>query len=158
MTDYGAAKAKGDRRKKILAIIGVAVVVVAGVAFLVWSNWESRTRKIATSDAVVAADSITGPPCEPGTAAGKLGRGDQWETLVFTEVEFGRRIGHADCAVAKDDSKSGFRSVCQFSSPAELRVVTQDGARHYFDVGLGQPATVIVSESGVQCVKAANNF
>jgi hypothetical protein len=158
MTDYGAVKKKGDRAKKRALIVALVALAAAGVAFLLWSNRDSRERAIATSSAEVNAHAIVGPPCEAGTAAGKLGRGDQWMTVPFNQIEFGRRIGHADCGVAQDDSKSGYKSVCQFSSPAEIKVVTKDGAAHYFDVGLGQKATVTVTDTAVTCVKAASKF
>jgi len=157
MSDFGSTKDRKDRLKLRLAIIVFAILAIGGVAFLLWSNQSSRERIVAESTAVVEAQKVSGPPCEPGTREGKLGRGDEWLTLVFQQVEYSRRIGHADCAVAADKSKSGLKAVCQFSSPAELRVVTKDGPR-YFDVGLGRPATVTVADSGVSCVKASSIF
>ena len=152
MTDYTVARGKDARRIRLIAAIVGLVLVVGGLAFLHWSNGNSRDRAIADASAATGADKVSGPPCDPGTPAGKLGRGDAWKTLTFNQVEYGRRVGNADCGVAKDKSKSGFKSVCRFNAPAELRIVAKDGP-HYFDLGLGVPATVIVADSGVSCVK-----
>jgi hypothetical protein len=73
----------------------------------------------------------------------------------FNDAQYGRRIGHVDCEISADKaSKSGFKGVCQFSSPAEIKVVPKNGPPVYFEAGLGVPATTIVSDAGVTCILA----
>jgi hypothetical protein len=153
MNDYGMRPNRRAKRMAIYLAILVAVMAAAGVALLLYSNKDSRERAIAGSTAAMGGGPAAGPPCDPGTPQGKLGRGDAWKTITFNGVEYGRRVGNVDCGVTKDRSKSGFKAVCRFNAPAELRVMTKDGP-HYFDVGLGRPATVIVSDNGVACVRA----
>ena len=153
MSDFGVSSKPPNKGRARAFIIAAAVLAVAGVAFLLWSNQDSRRRAIEGATATIKAEAVQGAPCAPGTPEGKLGRGDQWLTATFTEVQFGRRIGHMDCAVAEDKAApDGYRSVCQFSSPAELKVVTKAGTATYFDLGLGVPATVIVAGEKVSCV------
>lgn len=152
MSDYGVRRNRPARRMVLRLAAIFVVLVAAGVAFVVWSNNESRQRTLANSGSAIGAGATVGTPCGLGTPQGKLGRGDAWKTNVFNDVEYGRRAGDVDCGVEKDKGRSGFKSVCQFDAPAELRVVTKDGPL-YFDVGLGEPATVVASDTGVACVK-----
>lgn len=151
MSDYGVRPNRAAKRMVVRLAILLAVLAAAGVAFLLWSNKDSRDRAIANSTASISE--AAGPPCDPGTPEGKLGRGDVWKSSQFNGLEFGRRVGNIDCGVAKDKSKSGLKTICQFTAPAELRVTTKDGP-HYFDVGLGHPATVTVSDAGIACIKS----
>lgn len=154
--DFGAPKRKADQRKLRLALILLAVLVVGAVAVLLWTNMDSRRRAIEGAGAQVAPQALIGPPCALGTPQGKLGRGDDWKNSAFNGLVLGRRIGHMECALAPDKAApEGYRRVCQFSSPAELKVVTKGGAVSYFDIGLGKPATVIVTGEQVACVLPA---
>jgi hypothetical protein len=151
MSDYGARPNRPLRRMTIRLVIIFALLVAGGVAFLLWSNVNSRARTLANASTSIAARALIGTPCKAGTAQGELGRGDAWKTNIFNDVEYGRRVGDVECAVTKDKSPSGFKSVCQFDAPAELRVVDKSGAR-YFEIGLGVPATLVMADSGLTCV------
>lgn len=158
MSDFGASK-NGKGKPKPVVIIALAAAIAAGaVGFMVFADRDSTNRAVEKASAASGATGITGPACAAGTAEGKLGRGDDWMMHEFNDNLFGRRIGHTDCALTAAGGGQ-FDAVCQFSSPAELKVVTKSGQETYFDIGLGQPATVTVkADQTVSCVMAANAF
>ena len=157
MTDYGAERGKGPKRRKWKTIIAIKLFVVITLGTVAITNMISKHNIIAASTADVQADKIVGPPCPAGTPQGNMGRGDQWMMFQFNDAQYGRRIGHVDCEISADKaSKSGFKGVCQFSSPAEIKVVPKSGSPVYFETGLGNPATTIVSDAGVRCVLAGS--
>ena len=157
MTDYGAERGKGPKRRKWKTIIAIKLFVVITLGTVAITNMISKHNIIAASTAEVQADKIVGPPCPVGTPAGSLGRGDDWMMFEFNNAQYGRRVGHADCEVSADKkSKSGYKSVCQFTSPAELKVVRAGMPTLYFETGIGNPVTTTVSDAGVSCVMAGN--
>ena len=157
MTDYGAERGNGPRRQKWKTIIAIAAFVVITLGAVAITNVISKHNIIAASTADVQADNIVGLPCRPGTPHGELGRGDAWMMFQFNDAQYGRRIGHVDCAISADKaSQSGFKGVCQFSSPAEIKVVPKNAPPVYFETGLGVAATTIVSDAGVTCIMAGS--
>jgi hypothetical protein len=157
MSDYGAPK-KAKNKSRTIGVIAIAALIAAGsVGFLIFADRDSTNRAVEKASAASGAVGISGPACAAGTPQGKLGRGDEWMMHEFNDNQFGRRIGHVDCALAAAGGGK-FDAVCQFSSPAELKVVTKTGET-YFDIGLGQPATVTVkADNTVSCVMASNAF
>ena len=99
---------------------------------------------------------LEGPPCPQLAAAAFTARGiapEESMRLGTAVVRF--RFGRAECN-ATGSSGGGWDSaaqpICHFSSPALLHVTTASGGEFYFDPGVGQPASLALSESAARCV------
>ncbi len=143
------------------ALVGIALVGVGLIALMAWSDGRARQRRDADE---AAYWNITGPPCPSLTGeafrAARLKAprafdygGSRAGTLTYGVVRFGRFAGHASCNQAPNGLHT--RLICQFTSPAALRIRTARGEVFYVP-GVGRPATVIVDRDVPRCVMASN--
>ena len=155
--DYGdPARNRAAPIWAVALIIG-ALVTLTIVGGLMGYDWFTRqSQAVAQSRTLTAAFDIRGAPCPTLAHADYLAQGLQPRTTFeFQNVKFGRRFGHADCAVVayRDASGAGGHPVCQFTAPA-LLVITTGGVESYFAPGVGVPATVSVENGQARCVLA----
>ncbi len=130
-------------------VIGMTVVAV--------TSYQNRVQKIAESEAATTPSATVGPPCPVLTKA----EFDALEvkpkkTFIFNEVTFDRRFGHVECNVVSDGGGTGFAPLCQFTSPAVLKVTTKRG-EFYFKTGVGKPVTVSTPGGIPKCVVAGKS-
>ncbi len=156
--DYGdPARNRAAPIWAVALVIG-ALVTLTIVGGLLGYDWFTRqSQAVAQSRVLTAAYDIRGAPCPALTHADYLAQGLQPRTwFEFEKVKFGRRFGHADCAVVafRDASGAGGHPVCQFTAPALLVVTTAAGVDSYFAPGVGAPATVSVENGQPRCVLA----
>lgn len=125
-----------------------------------WSGWYLTTNyrdAIQLRIADAKAWRIEGPPCPRITQAQVLRpRQKGLRRFEFEGVVFFRRYGHVECAAIRDDGGRGGRlyPVCQFTSPTDLIVRTDDG-EWYFRPGPGRPATISTANGAPSCVVAS---
>ncbi|MDP3852343.1 hypothetical protein [Phenylobacterium sp.] len=120
------------------------------------TSYQNRMQKIAESEAAANPATIAGPPCPVLSAAAFDALPVKpKKTFIFNEVTFDRRFGHVGCNVVSDGGGTGFAPICQFTSPAVLKVTTKRG-QFYFKPGVGQPVTVTLRGGTPSCVMAAN--
>ncbi|HEX2800553.1 MAG TPA: hypothetical protein VHN73_00665 [Phenylobacterium sp.] len=100
---------------------------------------------------------IQGPPCPAVTA-------EVWaakhqvapKTFDYDGDTLGRVAGHVSCQDVMAGGGKGLihNQVCQFTSPAALKITTPKGD-FYFLPGVGRPATVVIEHDLPRCVLAS---
>lgn len=148
--DYGVRPA---RRIPWLTIIGVALAVLIVGGMMANELLKRRALAIATAKEW----SIAGPPCPTITAAEFTARKFRLrQTFDYGGATFARSAGHVSCASVADKGGKGLGSfpVCQFTSPAVVKVTTAKG-EFFFVPGAGQPATVSAPHGVAACVMAS---
>ena len=151
--DFGG---RTPRKKPPYVWIGAAALILLaliGASFI--PAW-LKQRNAAMAD--FAAWSVDGPPCPTATPAQFAAeRREAPKTLVFSEIQFARQYGHANCLYLHYDGGKSSETfpACQFISPANLTVTTPKGTFHFVP-GLGQSATVFVEHDQPRCVMAIN--
>jgi hypothetical protein len=155
--DFGASR-KGRDGFHLKTPIVIACLVAAAIVAAVWSV-RQQSIQIADATADTHAEEIVGPPCPPVVNAHFKQPLLPINAFDWDGVRFGRRFGEAECsAVARKNLLgNGYEHLCQFSSPAVLSVVTAKGA-FYFELSLGQEASVFVADGVARCVMASPYF
>jgi hypothetical protein len=145
-----ADRPKG-RGAGVWLLIGIGCLLVL-VPAAVWS-WN---RHIEAAVANAKAWTITGPPCPTLTRQAYLaGAVHADHAFQLGDVGFARAYGHVSCNFIANDGGRGLGDypVCQFTSPAVLRITTPQ-AEVYFFPSTG-PATVSVPHGTPRCVMAS---
>lgn len=122
------------------------VLVAAAVAAL-W--WQRQSQGVADYRHWV----VKGPPCAATSKAALDAAGVELrETNVIDQVRFDRAFGHVSCTDVHDKGGRGFGvvSVCQFSSPQALGVITPKG-RFYYLLPAARPVVVSVERDVPVC-------
>ena len=144
--DYG-----GLRFRRIHGFM-LAVAVLSTVAVAAFYGY-AYLRDQGKAKARAESFDFAGAQCEAlGPADMAARRLKIRNKFLYEEIEFGRAVGHADCAALK----TGFLGLstvpaCQFTSPAALVVTTRKGEFFYVPQA-GQPATVVVHDGVPKCV------
>jgi hypothetical protein len=95
---------------------------------------------------------LAGTPCATLTAEAFQQRGVTLKhSASMNEVAIKRQFGNAKCGGATSGNATRGGSTCELSSPGLVQV-TADGADTYFDIPVGEPATIDVSGGQVRCV------
>lgn len=152
-SDFGS---RSRAKKPPYGWIAAAVLILLGLIGASFIPAWLKARNTAVAD--FAAWSVDGPPCPTVTPAQFVAeRREAPKALLFSEVQFSRQYGHANCLYLHYDGGKSPETfpACQFTSPANLAVVTPKGTFH-FTPGLGQPATVFVEHDQPRCVMAIN--
>jgi hypothetical protein len=154
MTDYGAR----TRERPVLPLpaIGIALGLTAAIAGA--AEHYSLSKRAELGEATAREWTITGSPCPAVSAADFVRRKLQApQSFAYDDAVFGRRFGHVSCGAVADHGGRGLRSypVCQFTSPAVLRVKTPKG-EFFFAPGVGKPATISIPHGVPRCVMASN--
>ena len=148
--DYGGVRMRGIHA----VLLAVAVLSTLGVAsFYGYAYFRDQQKAQARAQAF----DFAGAACEALTPAEFAARRLRIRnTFAYEEVEFGRAVGHADCAALKQ-GVLGLTTTpaCQFTSPVALSARTSKGER-FWAVKVGQPATVFIDEGEPRCVEGAN--
>jgi hypothetical protein len=99
------------------------------------------------------APELAGTPCATLTAEAFQQRGATLKnSSTLGAVTLRRQFGKAECAATTDGEGKGVGAgTCEFSSPGVTHV-SANGADHYFDIPVGEPATIQVSGGDVRCV------
>jgi hypothetical protein len=149
--DYGVRPA---RRIPWLWIIGIILGITLVSGLTTREFLKRRTEAVATAKAWA----ITGPPCPTVSAAEFEAKKYRLRaSFDYGGATFARTAGHVDCAavVPKGGTAlTGAYPVCQFTSPAVVKLTTSKG-EFYFVPGAGQPATVSAPDGVGQCVMAS---
>jgi hypothetical protein len=146
--DFGSV-----RRFGMAHVIGAVVVITAAIGMLTYEFVRDRNANIATAKAW----DIQGPPCPALTQA-------EWtarhllapKTFDYDGVTLGRWSGDASCSDVKAGGGTGLRTdkICQFTNPSVLTVMSPAG-RYFYNVGIGQPATLSIHRDVPRCVLAS---
>lgn len=137
-------------------VIAIAVVVALAVPTLIAVLSLQKNRREAV--ALAEANLVTGPPCPAVSAAAFAARGFKVKNpLNYDGAVMWRSAGHVSCSPIAYDGGRGLDTypVCQFTSPAALKVTTAKGD-FYFVPGIGKPATVATPQGVARCVLASN--
>ena len=99
------------------------------------------------------AAELAGAPCATLSAEAFQQRGATLKnSSTLGAVTLRRQFGKAECAGTTDGEGNGIGAgTCQFSSPGVTHVAVS-GTDHYFDIPVGEPATITVSGGDVRCV------
>lgn len=136
--------------------IALAALTFLGLVGWIYGGSYLRQRDLALDRAAGAA--VAGPPCEPLTAAAFAARKlSAPKATRYEGVTFARRFGHVECSALRYGGGWGSDTypVCQFTSPAALRVKTAQG-EWFFAPPPGQPATVAVPHGQPRCLLGSN--
>ena len=99
-----------------------------------------------------ASAPLAGAPCPTLTADAFQQRGATLKnTSSVNDVTVRRQFGNADCSATTGGSGQGSGGRCALSSPGVVQV-TAAGADTFFDIPVGEPATIQVSGGDVRCV------
>ena len=99
-----------------------------------------------------AAPALAGAPCPTLTADAFQQRGAKLKnTSTINDVSMRRQFGSAQCSGTISGNAGGSGGSCEFSSPGVVQV-TAGGADTYFDIPVGEPATIQVSGGETRCV------
>ena len=99
-----------------------------------------------------APEPLAGTPCAALTAEQFQQRGVTLKNSAsMNEVTIKRQFGNADCGGSTSGNATRGGSTCRLGSPGVTHVAV-DGANHYFDIPMGEPATIQVSGGDVRCV------
>lgn len=107
----------------------------------------------ACGEAGNAPAPLAGTPCPTVTAEALQQRGAPAlkNSSTINDVTVRRQFGNAQCGAAMSGSGKGSGGRCELGSPGVVQV-TANGADTYFDIPVGQPATIDVSGGQVRCV------
>ena len=98
------------------------------------------------------APAPAGTPCAALTAEQFQARGvTPKHAATMNEVTIRRQFGAASCGGSTAGRARRGGASCELSSPGVTQV-SADGAEHYFDIPVGEPATITVSGGDVRCV------
>jgi hypothetical protein len=146
----------GERVRRQGAPLDKLWIAAAAALVLVFpATWLLQWRETVPA---ARSWSPAGRPCpEIPAQAFQARRLQAPEAFGFRGVTFFHRFGHASCRMIRYGGGRGIGDypVCQFTGPATL-AVTADGQTSYYDLGVGQPATVSVRHGEVQCVMASH--
>ena len=93
-----------------------------------------------------------GAPCAVLTAEQFQARGVTLKnTSTMNEVTVRRQFGNASCGGSTAGRARRGGASCELGSPGVTQV-TVGGADHYFDIPVGEPASITVSGGEVRCV------
>jgi hypothetical protein len=142
--------------RRYLIIGGILLLGIGGsvLHFL----WPTISANHESSIAEAKAWTISGTPCPTLTAeAFQAQRVKPRHTFDYREVKISRAYGHVECRQIKNDRGQGLgnHTVCQFTSPALLKVVTSKG-EFFFLPGIGHPATIAIEDGVARCVIAGD--
>ena len=106
----------------------------------------------ACSGADDAPAPLAGTPCATLTAEAVQQRGVTLKnSSSINDVTVRRQFGNAQCGATVAGSGEGAGGRCMLGSPGVVQV-TANGADTWFDIPVGQPATIDVSGGEVRCV------
>ena len=95
---------------------------------------------------------LAGAPCGTLTAEAFQQRGVALKnSSSINDVTVRRQFGNAQCGASVGGSGKGSGGRCELGSPGVVQV-TAGGADIYFDIPVGEPATIDVSGGEVRCV------
>ncbi len=95
---------------------------------------------------------LAGTPCAALTAAAFQQRGVNLKnSATINDVTVRRQFGNAQCGGTTSGNDGGSGGRCELSSPGVVQV-TAGGADTFFDIPVGEPATIDVSGGEVRCV------
>ncbi|HEX8570202.1 MAG TPA: hypothetical protein VF699_09820 [Caulobacteraceae bacterium] len=98
------------------------------------------------------APALAGAPCPTLTAEAFQQRGVTLKNnSAFNDLAVRRQFGGANCTGTTSGNNSGKGGSCELSSPGVTHV-TVGGRDTYFDIPVGEPATIQVSGGEVRCV------
>jgi hypothetical protein len=149
----GILESGAGRRAGRIVTLGIAAGAVVGLVMVAGIHIATVPR--AAADRAYWA--VSGPPCPAATQADL----DRIDRPLAQVVDFGEgRFARISGAVLCSDITNGLGLVqgtaCQFNSPRALAVWSK-GGHALFELPLGQPATVTVSEDRPpRCVMAAH--
>ena len=106
---------------------------------------------------IAKAWNIQGPPCPAVTATDWAAKHQAApKTFDYAGDTLGRVAGHVSCQDVMASGGQGLvqNQVCQFTSPAALKITTPKGD-FYFLPGVGQPATIVIEHDLPRCVLAS---
>jgi hypothetical protein len=134
---------------KISLLAGLALAAALAIGI----GAASRLRHGPDEAADAQFYTVTGPPCPTLTAAaygaGAIKVGPRFE---YGDVTFGRAYGYVSCGWLPGGLLGLTpHPVCEFTNPGVMEVQTPTGPT-YFAPGLGQPATVAVTDGQPRCV------
>ncbi|MET0273307.1 MAG: hypothetical protein ABW360_09975 [Phenylobacterium sp.] len=130
------------------------VTAILGVVLLAWLGGAEFMKRRAAALVTAKEWAIDGDPCPTITAAEFAAKNYRLRmSFDYGGAQFARAAGHVSCAAVayKGGKGLGEFPVCQFTSPAVVRVVTKQG-EFYFVPGVGKPATVSVPHGVGACV------
>lgn len=141
------------RRRRQLTVTGV--IIGLGIAAFVASQVPGYLIRHGEAAQLARDWTLTGPPCPSLTAEAFAAQGLKApKAFEYGDVVMARQFGHVSCVKLK--GKDGVEyPVCQFTSPATLKVTTARGEA-YFAPGVGHPATVSTEGGVARCVIAGN--
>ena len=96
---------------------------------------------------------LAGTSCAPLTAEAVQQRGGPAlkNSATINDVTVRRQFGDAQCSGTTRGNRGGAGGRCELGSPGVVQV-TANGAETYFDIPVGEPATIDVSGGQVRCV------
>ena len=96
---------------------------------------------------------LAGTPCATLTAEALQQRGGRAlnNRSTINDVTVRRQFGNAQCGATMAGTGKGAGGRCELSSPGVVQV-TANGADTFFDIPVGEPATIDVSGGQVRCV------
>ena len=106
----------------------------------------------ACGEADNAPAPLAGTPCPTLTAAAFQERGATLKnSSTINDVTIRRQFGNAQCGSTVAGSGEGSGGRCELSSPGVVQV-TGAGTDTFFDIPVGEPATIQVSGGEARCV------
>ena len=95
---------------------------------------------------------LAGTPCATLTAEAFQQRGVTLKhSAGLDNVTVRRQFGNANCSGTTQGDRGGRGGRCELSSPGVVQV-TANGADTYYDIPVGEPATIDASGGQVRCV------
>lgn len=143
-----------QRRRRRQVVFTGAIVGLGIVAFTA-SQVPGYLKRHGEAAQLAKDWTLTGPPCPTVTADAFQAQGLKApKGFEYGGVRMYRQFGHVSCVKLKAKDGEEY-PVCQFTSPANLKVTTSKGDA-YFAPGLGKPATVSTQGGVARCVVAGN--
>jgi hypothetical protein len=133
-------------------VVGAAILAVVG-GLMSWDFVKHRQANVA----VAQRWNIQGPPCPAVTGAEWAAKHETApRTFEYDGATLGRVAGHVICqdVMGNGGTALSANQMCQFTSPAALKVTTRKGD-FYFLPGVGQPATVVIEHDVPRCLLAS---
>jgi hypothetical protein len=130
------------------------ITIILGLALIAWLGGGEFLKRRAAAVVTAKEWAIDGDPCPTITAAEFAAKKYRLRmSFDYGGAQFARAAGHVSCAAVayKGGKGLGEFPVCQFTSPAVVKVTTKKG-EVYFVPGIGKPATVSVPHGVGACV------